>query len=271
MYISDLDGTLLNRGAELSERSRDALNRVIAAGHCFSIATARTAATAVRIMEGVNLNLPVVLMNGVAIYDTARRKYISATPVPAEVSRGVIAAMNRLGMGRACMMYEIRDGKLECYYESLEHVPIRDFVNDRIKRYNKVFRQAESFSDVKPGNIAYFTFLDTHERLSPVLDSISGLPVSAALYPDNYSDLWYLEVFSESASKRSAVVRLREMFGFGRVVCFGDNLNDLPMFEACDVRIAPQNARPEVLACADIVCGGNDADGVANWLLKNLP
>ena len=54
LYISDLDGTLLNRNAELSAYTKAVLNRVIAEGLCFSVATARPVATADYICEANN-------------------------------------------------------------------------------------------------------------------------------------------------------------------------------------------------------------------------
>jgi len=87
------------------------------------------------------------------------------------------------------------------------------------------------------------------------------------MYEDIYNQgLWYLEVFNELASKKSAVEYLRETFGYERIVGFGDNLNDLPMFEACDVRVAVENARAEVKAAADHICAANHDDGVVKWL-----
>ena len=78
-----------------------------------------------------------------------------------------------------------------------------------------------------------------------------------------------MELFSDKASKRSAINYLREAYGFDRIVGFGDNLNDLPMFAACDVKIAVENAKPEVKAAANFMCGANATDGVAKWLEKN--
>jgi hydroxymethylpyrimidine pyrophosphatase-like HAD family hydrolase len=78
-----------------------------------------------------------------------------------------------------------------------------------------------------------------------------------------------LEAFSAAASKRNAVAYLREAYGYERVVGFGDNLNDLPMFEVCDVRVAVENARPEVKAAANHICGANDNDGVVRWIEEN--
>ena len=65
LYVSDLDGTLLNEKSRISALTARTLNRLIDNGICFTIATARTPATVVKLMNEVRLNLPVVLMTGV--------------------------------------------------------------------------------------------------------------------------------------------------------------------------------------------------------------
>ena len=56
LYISDLDGTLLNSQSQVSAASRDMLNRLIADNDInFSIATARTPATVVQLMHGIDM------------------------------------------------------------------------------------------------------------------------------------------------------------------------------------------------------------------------
>ena len=76
LFISDLDGTLLNGNAEVTEFTRDTLNRLMAKGLNFTAATARTLASAGKILSGLDLKLPVILMNGVLIYDMAEKKYV---------------------------------------------------------------------------------------------------------------------------------------------------------------------------------------------------
>ena len=52
LYISDLDGTLLNSRAEVSEKSKAIISRLITEKNIlFSVATARTPATVVRMKE----------------------------------------------------------------------------------------------------------------------------------------------------------------------------------------------------------------------------
>ena len=72
LYITDLDGTLLNSKAELSQRSSDIISDLINDGVMFSVATARTKATVLDMFKDVGLNMPVALMNGVSVFDTEK-------------------------------------------------------------------------------------------------------------------------------------------------------------------------------------------------------
>ena len=269
LYISDLDGTLLNSSAEVSEYTEITLNAMLAGGLEFSVASARTLASAEKILAGLKLKLPVVLMNGVLIYDMERQEYSKINRLSPETVAAVIETLRSFSI--TGFMYELKNGEQMTYHESLEQKPLRDFVEERVSRYYKTFRHTEGFSEVSPENIIYFTLLDRHMRLLPVYDALMKLPgLSLTLYRDTYSDdLWYLELFSNAASKKNAVEWLRREYGYERVVCFGDNLNDLPMFEVSDVRVATKNAQPEVRAAADFVCGDCDEDGVVRWLEVN--
>lgn len=270
LYISDLDGTLLNQNAEVSEYTVNALNTMIADGFNFSVATARTAASAFKILDGIQWNIPFVLMNGVLIYCPSQKRYVQIHSLSVKAVREIIAIFKTLCV--TGFMYGLKDSKQQTYYESLDRKPLRDFVDERINRYHKKFRQVNSFTDISPENIIYFTLLDTRENIQCVHDALATMTgINYILYKDNYSpDLWYLEIHSDKASKQSGVNYLREMYGYERVVGFGDNLNDLPMFTACDVRIAVENAKPEVKAAADYICGANDNNGVAKWLEENV-
>ena len=77
LFVTDLDGTLLNSNKEVSIKSIEILNKLIDDGVNFTVATARTPATVVDLLQDVNLKLPAVLMNGVLLYDIKEEKYSS--------------------------------------------------------------------------------------------------------------------------------------------------------------------------------------------------
>ena len=53
----------------------------------FMVATARSASSAAPLLEKLNLRLPVILMNGVVIYDMEKREPVSVCPIEPEAAR----------------------------------------------------------------------------------------------------------------------------------------------------------------------------------------
>lgn len=268
LYISDLDGTLLNQNAELSEYSVLALNRLIARGISFSIATARTAATVLHIFKKISLNIPIVLMNGVLVFDPHSQKFIKKEVLKRVASEQIINALHELN--QSGMMYTMCDETMRTYYEQIDSYELESFINERKKRYNKLFVQTDDFANVQE-EIIYFTVIDSKEKIDSVYSKIAGINgVGTAKYHDIYSDnLWYLEVFSDTATKYNAVSFLRDYGQFDKIIGFGDNLNDIPLFNACDECYAVENAKDEVKKVADATILSNEQDAVVKWLEQN--
>ena len=69
LYISDLDGTLLTSSGKMKPRAEEMLNDMIENGLNFTYCTARSINSAGNLMKNVKISLPVILQNGVFIYD----------------------------------------------------------------------------------------------------------------------------------------------------------------------------------------------------------
>lgn len=271
LYISDLDGTLLNSEKELSSFTIKTLNRLIADGLNFTVATARTAASALKILAGLDINVPVVLMNGVLVYDTEKGKYIKTEIIQPDVVSKISGLLKQFEING--FMYAIMDDKLVTYYESLNTIALQDFHNERVLKYYKSFEKVDSFLDkAAANNVIYFTLVDEQENLAGIYNAVKGLDgIEAAFYRDIYArDLWYLEIFSNKASKSNAVRFIREKYCFDRVIGFGDNLNDIPLFEACEECYATSNAVDELKARASGIIGHNNEDSVAVFIKERF-
>ena len=57
---------------------------------------------------------------------------------------------------------------------------------------------------------------------------------------------------------------------FDKIVAFGDNLNDIPLFEIADECYAVSNSAEELKKIATGVIGSNDEDAVAEFLLNRF-
>ena len=169
LFISDLDGTLLNGNAEVTEFTRDTLNRLMAKGLNFTAATARTLASAGKILSGLDLKLPVILMNGVLIYDMAEKKYVKINSLSSELC-GLIISLSK-GLGLEPFMYSVSDNQLSTRYERLISPAMKSFYKERREKYYKSFTQVSDLSQYID-NVIYFTFIAEKEKLVPLYDTL---------------------------------------------------------------------------------------------------
>ncbi len=270
LYISDLDGTLLNKSAEVSVFTEKSLCRLIESGMNFSVATARTAATTLQMVSGIPIHVPVILMNGASIYDIHNSSYVKTYFIEKPSVQQLFSAIKR--HHAAGFNYIIKDDILSTWYEQINSDHTLRFVEERIQKYGKQFAQIDDFSGLADKPVLYYSVCDVKEKLVPLQEELCRIQdLHVEFYRDVYEEgYWYLEACSVHASKYNAVKFLREEYGFDKVVSFGDNLNDLPMFLASDESYAVANAKPEVKEKATSVIPGNDEDGVVKWLLDRF-
>ena len=272
LYISDLDGTLLQNDAKLSNYTTQALQTFIGRGGLFSVATARSWKSIAhnQFLDPVlPLSVPIVVMNGAMIYDTQMLRCVKKECIPPEAVREMLAIAK--AQGQTGFLYHQKDDIMRIYVEQADgHRPfMQHYYQYRKAIYGDRFIQT---NDLPAENIVYFTMQDEYDELTALHAALQALPgIDCILYSDHYLEgNWFLECFSRFASKFNAVRYLREAYGFDKIIGFGDNLNDIPLFEACDEAYAVANAREELKAAATGVIGANTEDGVAKFL-EELP
>ena len=116
----------------------------------------------------------------------------------------------------------------------------------------------------------YFSLAGYHDELSSVYDELSReSELHIEFYRDIYNtDFWYLEACAAGVSKYAAASSLKKRIGADRMIGFGDNLNDISLFEACDECYAVSNAKDEVIRRADGVIGANTTDSVVRFIAE---
>ena len=266
LYMSDLDGTLLNQAAEISYYTETQLNKMIDRGLAFTVATARTAATVKSLLKNIHIRLPVILMNGVCIFDLQKDQYVSAAYIEQDARKNLVEIVRRFGLEG--FYYTIEDNKLQTLYEKATSSQAQSFMAERINKFGKVFTQVRDAGICRDSGLVYYSISGQEDKLKPAWRAFKeDKRFNIEYYRDIYHHHhWYLEVSASSASKYKASRYIKEQFGYSELISFGDNLNDLPMFEASTFSCAVENARDEVKQAASTVIGSNEADGVVNWL-----
>jgi HAD superfamily hydrolase (TIGR01484 family) len=267
LFVSDLDGTLLTPQAVLRDGDAERINALTARGLRITYATARTIESAGKILGNLRFAPdapPVSLMNGVLACDMAGRHYVDSAKFSTGCAREILRCMKE--SDSYPFIYSLIPGeRLMTHYTEIRNPAMQAFMDERKVRYGKPFRQVSDVSEAE-GDIIYFCIIAPEEDVLRAYHSVDNVPgIKRTYYEDSYAPgTWYLEIFDEKASKKHAVEFLRAYTGAEYIVCFGDNRNDLPMFEAADFAVAVPNAVKEAKDAADAIAG----DGVVAYIEK---
>lgn len=272
--ISDLDGTLLNESAQVSDYSVDIINDAIGKGVCFTVATARTPLSALPILQGLNISCPMILMNGALLYSPEKRLFSHSVGFPESSVCSIADAERHTGMGG--MVFSMEDGRLHLNLGSVSgKLWDRYFDMSRVAHVSAICPAVHERGarDLAGRQILYALYMDDKpealQRMTDMLSADTGLTLD--YYKDKYTEnRWCLEISGIRASKGTAVRLLRERYHPERIIAFGDSLNDVPLFDACDEGYAVANASDELKARATGIIGSNLQDGVAKFIRDYL-
>ena len=272
LYVSDLDGTLLGEDSQLSGVTVATLNRIIGElGGLFTVATARTPATVVPLMQEVHAQLPFIVIGGSAMWNPVTCSYEHTRCIDDKTVNAVAGVFGRHGANP--FIYRRHGTMLHAHHYGSISPQEERFVAERCHLSLKKFILDDGDYLHNDDEALLIFSLNKYAVLKDIADDLkASVPTcSVMVYHDIFDESeGYLEIFTAGTSKAAAIRKLACEVGAGRVVVFGDNRNDIAMLQAADHSIAVGNAFPEVKAAASEVIGPNTADSVARWIEKEL-
>lgn len=265
LYVTDLDGTLLGRDGRVSERTLRAMDALWAHGVCISPVTSRSY-SAIEVLRGARFCAPWCLLGGARLYDAQARRVLSEQTYDVRDAVFILDAMKARGLTPFLYAQDENDEQ-RVYYERDSDAAALEFIARQRAKGDGRFRQVESFSEKMGEKLFIVTVRGEESVLRELRDGFLRRGLHAYLYHAvRLSGTCSLE--TAAVSKRAGVQKLRALTGAERVVAFGDNGNDVGMFEAADERVAVDNATQELRALADRVIGPHDQDSVAREICK---
>ncbi len=243
LYVSDLDGTLLNMNQELNLSTVEKLNNLIEKGINFTISTGR--GDSIRnILKDVHFKLPVMILNGTLNYDFDKKEYVNAKSIPNKKVSELMQALHNFK------------------YKTFE---VQTIIDSKVSRFS-----IEKWN--KDANVLAINLLFDEERkgeLANILSNIQG--INFFIHKKVYSKgECFCDIILENVSKASTLKELKEQYGFEKVISFGDSENDLPLAEISDEFYAVENGAEIVKKNATAVIDSCYNDGVVNFISKDL-
>lgn len=264
LYVTDLDGTLLRSDATLSPYTISTINRLTEQGLTFTYATARSIESARPIAGELNLRLPAITRNGAVLADNATGKHLEKALFTEEE----VALLKKL-------LPELpRCGFVSCFLgEEMFKAYVPGNLVPGMVQYADYYRDDPKMKPVKTleemffGQPGYVTLIDDREKAALIYEKVRQYSGWECIFQkDTYWDEYWVEVCPRNCTKAKAILKMKEQYGFRKVVAFGDSVNDMPMFRAADEAYAVSNALEALKEIATGVIGGNNEDAVARFL-----
>lgn len=264
--ISDLDGTLLNKG-RLSENNYKAIKLLEDNDISFIVATGRPENLARMFLDDLGFDCNRILMNG-ASYITADGEVLFMNCLSKDNLRECVRVFEEYNC--AAVFNGLYDTYSLWTSEELEKVSeplMRSYGFDDFEGFHEMYTVSkEELLEKQIMKIEIsFNDMDLREICRRELEKIEGLTVTSAL-PFN------IEVNVSSCNKGEAVNRICEIFGYkaDEVACFGDSENDIPMLQEVYYSYAMDNADEKVKKAARFICEDVADDGFYKQVLRIL-
>jgi Cof subfamily protein (haloacid dehalogenase superfamily) len=267
LYISDLDGTLLNNNSRLSEYTIKTLNKLIDGGMTFSYATARSLSSALIVTNGLTTNIPLIIYNGTFIINANTKEKLFSLYFNDHEKTHIMDLLNKYSVFPLVYKY-IDDKEKVSWIKGTENEGILDLLKKRAgdERYMSV----KNIEQLYQGRVFYFTCIGLKDELIGIYNKLkNNLLYTCVLQQELYRPEYWLQIMHKDATKGNAIKRLREIVKCERIISFGDAVNDIPMFQISDECYAVENAVKELKNYATGIISSNDDDGVARWLNEN--
>jgi 5-amino-6-(5-phospho-D-ribitylamino)uracil phosphatase len=274
LFVTDLDGTLLQADGKLSEYARTTLAELTARGIPVTVASGRTFSSIRQALGSAHLHLPLISSDGALIstFDSPRPLHVFSMEDLA--LEELIAHLETEGFSP---LLDLWDGQENYLLSEGIRNPVMDWYHD-YRAAEKFYRWRHEPGLTRPAGAKTIsvTLLDRPEWLEPLRDDLHER--FGEWFKTDYLVLREVEdgaalwIQHRDARKENALEVLGQMLGYSGsdVVVFGDELNDLGMFGREWHAVAVANARDELKACAREVIGHHSDDSVLKYILGRL-
>lgn len=258
LFISDVDGTLLNTQKQVSPATEAAIKKLESAGIRFSLVSSRPAKGLKWLIDLLSIEDPCAALNGGTIIDS-HLSVLSKQYIQAEIVQKIVQTIESYGMDP--WIYTEAD-----WYVRRVDAPHVRHEGDAVRFVPRLFTTLSDVHDpvVKIAGVSddYASVAAAAVRLGSLFKNRLSISTSLANR---------LDVTHCGADKGQAVIAIANdlCIPLRNVATAGDGENDIPMFRECGLSVAMGQAPPEVHRAASHTTTSNGQDGLA-WAIEEI-
>lgn len=220
LFVSSVDDTLVSMHNQMSAYSKVDLNRLLADGLCFTIATQRTPASLVELTRDIKLNLPVIAMDGAVLYDIKENSFLLKYVINSHRVKLLKEYFEEKGISYFANVI-VEDVLLiyttpfstqvqKKFYEKYRTSPYRNYIHEPIPEGREV---------------VYFLIVETADRVHDIMEGLKEEGIAKRirfkLEDSGFDNHVLLKIYSANASRQNMIDYLMEQIGMKESMTFG--------------------------------------------------
>ncbi len=256
MIFLDIDGTLYNTKKEVTEYTKNILNKVKLKEINIVLCSGRSNQSVCTISKQINASKYIIANNGAFVYN-----YVDNV----EIFESVIEEELLYKMWDICEQENI-----ELILESKE----QEYINTLIFRKElDGYIKINNIRDILDKKIFQIVInMEKNRENKKIRDMLSN---EEKIWTPNYGigvRSFFFDINNTNIDKGIGIQHLIEKLGIKKeeTIAFGDGINDCAMFKECGIGVAMENAKDELKNIADYITLKNDEDGVARFIEKHI-
>jgi hydroxymethylpyrimidine pyrophosphatase-like HAD family hydrolase len=266
----DIDGTITDESHHAPPKVIEFLHSLEKKGWELVFITGRTFSFGYRVVKEFDFHYYLAVQNGADILymphkDPVARHYLDDKVIP------ILEEAYR-GEKEDFLLYSGYERGDFCYYRPERFSPkLTKHLHKIMALSPEPWKAVDSFDFEQGLSFPLIKCLGTKESMERVNRILQNYPhISATMIRDPLGeDIYLILVTAKEATKGNALRIVQDVLGDGGpIIAAGDDLNDISMLEAADIKIVMSSAPPEMHSMATILAKHGEEHGIIDALRK---
>lgn len=282
----DIDGTLLNSNGEVTDRNKQAIQRVLEKNIDVILASGRMPKAILPIANEINSNKYLISGNGASIYDIQKDKIIYNNYMNKRKVLEIIDICEKNSMFYNIYTNDSVLTKSLNYNILFYHNENKKRAEDKKININIINDMYSYINNYNGEDFLKITICDSDKMIfNRIINRLKNLRDIDILEIEHMSkkiikhgteeieiSYFYTEITNQNVNKWSAIEELIKILKITKeeVIAIGDNINDKQMIENAGMGIVTGNSSPAMKQIADYIVSTNDESGVAEAIEKYI-
>lgn len=258
VFFCDVDGTLINKKGELSERTIKVIKNFNKDIIPFILISGRNISGLKRFYKQLELDTPIVTLNGSCTF--YNNKVFDSITIDKEIQKELMNVLLEYNNDISISLFN----EDKWYVNKLNNIGLQREIN-LVNEYPTKEIDERDFYSIPINKIMVIA---KEEKCKELVNKLGKLKDDLYII-NNYST--YIEIFSKKVDKAKAIINLKKLMKFNleRIIVAGDTKIDIPMLELAKFKVTPMNAKQEIKDLANIIIPSNEDSGVS-YLVEDI-